>query len=125
MFRKRQPSPPTSRDAGAHGEAIARDYLEKKGYRFLAQNWRCKLGEIDLIMQDSDCRVFVEVRLRAPTSFGAGFETVSYQKQHKLKRAMLCYQQQESYWSNLRFDVVSIEEQAGQPPHIEHITNAF
>ncbi|MEX2054669.1 MAG: YraN family protein [Candidatus Andersenbacteria bacterium] len=125
MFRKAQPTPPTSRDAGSRGETLAREYLEKKGYRFLTQNWRCKLGEIDLLMQDGDDRVLVEVRLRAPTTYGAGFETVSYQKQKKLIRAAKFYQQKESYWGNLRFDVVSITEQRGQPPHIEHITAAF
>lgn len=63
----------------------------------MAANWLCKFGEIDLIMQDGSTRVFVEVKLRAPTSFGEGFETVTRQKQEKIIRAVKCYQQKEDY----------------------------
>lgn len=110
---------------GQAGEQIARRYLEQHGFRFITANWRCKVGEIDLIMQDGSTRVLVEVRLRKPTYYGTGYETVAWQKQQKLLRAARYYQQKEHYWRDLRFDVVSISQSDNQEPHIEHIKDAF
>jgi putative endonuclease len=110
---------------GNRGEAVARHYLERKGYEFIAANWAGKVGEIDLIMNDGTERVLVEVRLRRPTSFGAGFDTVAWQKQQKLIRIAKFYQQKERYWGDLRFDVVSITDYPDREPEIEHIENAF
>lgn len=121
----------TAREVGSQGETLARQYLERQGLRFLAANWRCKLGEIDLIMVEVSppVRVFVEVRLRRPTSYGAGHDTVAWQKQRKLLRTVRYYQQAESYWGNIRFDVVSITlpgtAAPGTAPIIEHIPHAF
>lgn len=110
---------------GSHGERIAREYLEQRGMRFVTANWRCRRGEIDLIMDDKDTRVMVEVRLRASTSYGEGFETVGYQKQKKLILTAQHYQQSTNYWGNIRFDVVSIIADIDKQPTIEHIPNAF
>lgn len=115
-------------ETGKIGEKIAREYLEDKGYQFLAANWQCKAGELDLIMYDpaDSCRVIVEVRLRQRTTYGEGDETVAYQKQKKLLRAAAWYQQKEKYWGNLRFDVVSIEVATSTlPPVVTHIPDAF
>lgn len=114
-----------TRALGFAGEALAREYLEAKGYVFVAANWSVKAGEIDLIMQDGDTRVLIEVRLRAPTGFGAGFDTVARQKQLKLIRTARWYQQKENYWGHLRFDVVSIIHAPESTPTIEHISHAF
>lgn len=116
---------PSKRAIGTRGEELARQYLEQQGMTFITANWLCKTGEIDLIMQDSDTRVFVEVRLRAPTSFGLGFETVAWQKQRKLIRTAKFYQQTHRYWGDIRFDVISIVDQPGKEPVIEHIPYAF
>lgn len=110
--------------AGKRGEDLARKFLEDKGYLFVTANWRCKAGEIDLIMQQGARLVFVEVRSRRPTSFGAGYETVAWQKQKKLLRAGKWYIQQVRWQGDARFDVVSIVDEAGQPA-IEHIEYAF
>lgn len=110
---------------GAFGENIARSYLEKQGLRFIIANWWCKLGELDLIMQDGYTRVFVEVRLRSSTQYGLGSETVAWQKQQKLMRAAQFYQQQEGYWDDVRFDVVSITMNDEDAPEVEHIKYAF
>jgi putative endonuclease len=115
----------TPRQVGSRGEEIARHYLEAKGYSFIAANWLSKTGEIDLIMQDGDCRVLVEVRLRAPTTYGDGYETVGWQKQRKLIKTAGYYQYKEKYWGDLRFDVISITDSRGQEPEIEHIEHAF
>lgn len=110
---------------GAAGELLARHYLEKKGWKHLASNWRCKVGEFDLVMQHGSTRVFVEVRLRQPTSFGEGLETIGWQKQRKLVRCAQFYQQKENYWGNCRFDVISISQPNNGEPTIIHIENAF
>src|SRR3989338_8886817 len=99
----------TTKKIGGWGEEKAQEYLEGKGYQFLAANWSCKAGELDLIMNDptdDNCRVIIEVRLRRRTSFGEGDETVAYQKQQKIIRTTKWYQQKEKYWGNIRFDVV-------------------
>lgn len=116
------------RERGQQGEQIAREYLEKKGYTFLEANWQCKAGELDLIMHDptDNCRVIVEVRLRKPTTYGEGDETVAWQKQKKIIRAVQWYQQKAKYWGNLRFDVVSIElTMPDKVPNVTHIPDAF
>ncbi len=110
---------------GKRGEQLACDFLQRKGLQLVATNWRCKLGEIDLIMQEGSTRAFVEVRLRSPTHFGEGYDTVAYEKQRKLIRAVKFYQQLEHYWGDIRFDVVSITADGDGKPIIEHIENAF
>ncbi len=110
---------------GAEGERIAKEFLEKAGLTFLVANWRCKVGEIDLIFNDGDMRVLVEVRTRSSTTFGDGDETVFVRKQKKLIRAAKYYQQKENYWGDMRFDVVSIVLSSGMEVTIEHIPDAF
>ncbi|HLC49255.1 MAG TPA: YraN family protein [Candidatus Andersenbacteria bacterium] len=110
---------------GSHGENIAKEFLEHLGLQFLQANWRCKMGEVDLIFQDKDERVFVEVRSRKETTFGEGLETVFFQKQKKLIKTAKYYQQKERYWGNIRFDVVSIVLTNDIAPTITHIPHAF
>lgn len=110
---------------GAQGERIAKEFLERAGLIYLHSNWKCKVGEIDLIFLDADIRVVVEVRTRSSTGFGDGAETVFTQKQKKLIRAAKYYQQKERYWGDIRFDVVSIILDTNTAPVITHITDAF
>lgn len=111
---------------GQRGEAAARHYLEDQGYHFVVANWKCKAGEIDVIMWAPDkTLVFVEVRTRRPTQFGLGYETVAGQKQRKLWRAARWYMAQANYWGDARFDVVSIVDDGSGSPEIEHIEYAF
>ncbi len=117
--------PALPRAIGDRGESLARDYLTQQGYMFITANWSCKAGEIDLIMQAGDTRVFVEVRLRRPTSYGAGADTVAWQKQQKLRKAAAWYMQTQDYWGNTRFDVISITDNQDTAPEIEHIPDAF
>lgn len=111
---------------GQRGENQARRHLEAKQYRFVTANWKCKAGEIDLIMEAPDeTLVFVEVRTRRPTQFGLGYETVAWQKQKKLIRAAKWYMQKARYFGDARFDVVSIVDDGLETPEIEHIEYAF
>lgn len=109
---------------GGWGEETARAYLERKGWGFITANWRCALGEIDLVMQDGATRVLVEVRLRQAGAYGAGEDTVGLRKQSRLRRSAALYQQQENYWDDIRIDVISIQVFDNSPPGIEHIEAA-
>lgn len=92
----------------AEDEACA--FLQKRGLRLVTRNYRCRLGEIDLIMQDRLSLVFVEVRCRKPSVFGTAVETVNVSKQRKLINTAMYYlqQQRSSEWQVCRFDVVAI-----------------
>lgn len=100
----------TTREQGAYTEDLACRFLERKGFKLIQRNFNCRLGEIDLIMQDSNYLVFVEVRYRKNNNFGSGVESVTYNKQQKLIKAASWYLQQYSKLNShpARFDVVSI-----------------
>lgn len=113
------------RKAGEFGERIACQYLKAKGLILLAKNWSCRAGEVDLVMQYGSTLVFVEVRLRRPTAYGEGLDTVAFEKQRKLIKTARFYQQKENYWGDIRFDVISIVTELGGAAKIEHIEDAF
>ncbi|MCX8015284.1 MAG: YraN family protein, partial [candidate division WOR-3 bacterium] len=70
---------------GQAGEKIAIKYLKKQGYKILAQNYRCPIGEIDIIAQDKEAIVFVEVKTRQSDYLTKPFESVGQKKQEKLR----------------------------------------
>ena len=70
---------------GTVGEQAALRYLEKQGFKLLHKNWKCKIGEIDLIFLDKEQLVFVEVKSRR-NSENLIFENITYLKQRKLRR---------------------------------------
>jgi len=111
---------------GEAAEALACTYLQQQGLTLIEQNYRCRGGEIDLIMSHSNSTVFVEVRYRRSTRFGSGAESVDYRKQQKLIHAAHHYLQQNPKQANkpARFDVVSIQMQ-GDTPSIDWIRDAF
>lgn len=108
---------------GAVAEEYACKYLRKQGLKLVARNFRCKLGEIDLIMQDNNELVFVEVRCRKNNNFGTSAESVTYSKQKKLLRAAEYYLSQLHDANKLcRFDVIAITSESNT---LEWIKNAF
>ena len=76
---------------GERHEREAEAFLKKSGLTLVARNWRCRLGEIDLIMKDGATLVFVEVRKRASERFGGAMASIGPQKQAKLQRAIGLY----------------------------------
>lgn len=72
-------------------EREAEAFLKKSGLTSVARNWRCRLGEIDLIMKDGATLVFVEVRKRGSERFGGAIASIGAQKQAKLRRAIGLY----------------------------------
>ncbi len=109
---------------GLHREEEARAYLTAQGLKWVESNYRCKMGEIDLIMRDGSTLVFVEVRARSGRDFGGALASVSYAKRQKiLKTASLYLVVKQLYDKEMvRFDVLSLE---GIPPQISWIKNAF
>lgn len=110
---------------GGSGEKLAAAHLRKNGYEIIALNWRCRLGEIDLIAKCGDALVICEVKTRRSLRFGSPLEAITPAKQAKLRRLG------EYYWSfntdrslTVRFDAVSIL-QNGAKIEIDHIENAF
>jgi putative endonuclease len=101
-------------ETGQKMENLACQYLKKKGLRLLLQNYRCKMGEIDLIMQDNDYLVFIEVRYRRQASHGSSLESIHYAKQVKLIRTAEYYllTHHLSMNCNARFDIVAIDGKA-------------
>ncbi len=113
-----------SRKMGALAEQDACDYLVKQGLQWVASNYSCRLGEIDLIMRDKTYLVFVEVLARASNAFGGALASVSYSKQKKLLKTASLYLLANQLYDKqpIRFDVVSME---GEPTSISWIKNAF
>ena len=113
-------------ERGKWGEAFALEFLKKKGYTAVAEGYRSRFGEIDLIVKNRDFLVFVEVKLRKNASFALAREYVGYQKQRKLRATASLWLASHSTQLQPRFDVIEIykpEETA--KPQIVHIENAF
>ena len=114
--------------SGAWGEALAADYLRKKHYKLLAANYRCRFGEIDLIVQDRKYLVFVEVKLRKSANFAQALEYVDRRKQDKIRITASMYLAQNPTQLQPRFDVIEIYAPEGtdtKRPEIYHLEDAF
>ena len=113
---------------GAWGEALAAKFLEKKRYKLITTNYRCRMGEIDLIVADKKHLVFVEVKLRKTDKFAQALEFVDQHKQERLRTTAALYLAK--YPTNLqpRFDVIEIYAPDGTAtvdPKIYHLEDAF
>ena len=114
------------RETGALGEKLARDFLEKRGYRIIETNYRCPEGEIDIVAQHQDTLVIIEVRTKKSLKFGSPEESTTPTKMKRLSTLAACYGQAHS---NLpaawRIDIMAIELGArGDLLRIEQIENA-
>ena len=113
-------------DLGRRGEQLAAIYLSELGHVVLDRNWRCALGEVDLITRDGDDTVFVEVKTRSSRAFGHPFEAITDQKLARLRRlAGQWCAQQTSRPGPIRIDAVSVIVPKGQTPDIEHLRRVF
>jgi putative endonuclease len=112
---------------GRAAEQQARSHLEQQGLRLLAQNWACRVGELDLVMLDGDTVVFVEVRYRKHAGWGGALESVDARKRGKLSAAAQFFLQQEPRWAKhpCRFDVVAMSPSAQPSERLNWIQNAF
>jgi putative endonuclease len=110
---------------GAIAESMAREFLQQQGLSFISQNYRCTMGELDLIFKDQKQLVIVEVKNRKNTHFGTPAEWVTASKQHKIILATQHYLANHKQLCGLsvRFDVVGILNLNRHS--IEWIKNAF
>ena len=94
---------------GARGERMATAWYEHNGYTVVARNWRCDVGEIDLVVRRGSLLVIAEVKTRASDRFGVPAHAVGIAKQRKLRRlAAVWLATTGAYYDEVRFDVVSI-----------------
>jgi putative endonuclease len=116
-----------STGVGQKAEEAAAKFLIEKGFKLLDQNYRCHLGEIDLIMHDQRTLVFVEVKSRSSNKFGPAALAVNPKKQMRIIRVAQRYIQEKGYkeqTQNIRFDVVGLDNFPDEPL-IQHYQNAF
>ncbi len=114
--------------SGAWGEALAAEYLRKKHYTLVAAGYRCRFGEIDLIVKNRKYLVFVEVKLRKSADFAQAREFVDRRKQDRVTVTASMYLSQNPTKLQPRFDVIEIYAPEGvrtEKPQICHLEDAF
>ena len=113
---------------GAWGESLAAAFLQKKRYKLLATGYRCRFGEIDLIVSNRKYIVFVEVKLRKSDGFAGAMEFVDQRKQNRIRTTAEIYLSQNPTALQPRFDVVEVYAPLGvdtPKPEINHLEDAF
>ena len=109
---------------GKKGEALATNYLKNKGYKIIANNYKTKIGEIDIIAEINNTIVFVEVKSRISSAFGDPLEAINYHKQQKIRNVATYFLKSKGLFdANCRFDAIAVlgDDEAS----IRHIENAF
>jgi putative endonuclease len=118
---------PSTHAVGQNGEDVARAWLEDRGYQFIARNWRCQAGELDLVMRHGDVIVFVEVKARHGSGAGRASESVSRTQVRRILNAGEWYMQTNADLEGLfwRCDIVAITWYPEDSPSIAHFENAI
>jgi putative endonuclease len=110
---------------GPRGEDAAADAYRRRGYRVVARNWRCRLGELDLVLDRRGVLVFCEVKSRRASVFGAGYEAVTARKQAKVRALAQAFLQASGERPRaIRFDVASVQVRSGRST-VEVFEDAF
>lgn len=119
--------PPDRRRAlGVAGERLVADWYTGRGLEVVDRNWRCRDGELDLVVRADRTIVFCEVKTRTSTAFGAPVEAVTRAKQRRLRRlAGRWLDETGAHGANLRFDVASVLWPPGGEPTVNVIEAAF
>jgi putative endonuclease len=115
------------RGLGMFGEDLAARHLAAAGYELLARNWRCSLGEIDLVALDGRTAtlVVVEVRTRRGDALGSPEESLTPRKQARLIALAEAYVEANSWPGTWRIDVVAVElDRSGRLRRVDHYENA-
>ena len=113
-------------DVGQWAENLALEYLEKQGLNPLDRNFRAKFGELDIIMEDGGCVVFVEVRYRASEHYGGPLASITRTKQRRLIKAASAFLKKNASLAQrpCRFDVVAVGG-SREEPAIRWVAKAF
>ncbi|WP_125153748.1 YraN family protein [Clostridium rectalis] len=116
-----------NKNIGNLGESLAEDFLLKNNYKIIIKNFKCKLGEIDIISKKNNYICFIEVKARLQYFYGAPREAVNYRKQQKIRKVAQVYILKNQFHKfNYRFDVIEIIFNRDLMDFtINHIKNAF
>lgn len=106
---------------GSSAERRAEAFLVQQGLTLVARNFRCRMGEIDLIMRDSATLVFVEVRQRRHAAFGGALESIDHHKQRKLTACAEVYLSRLPRLPPCRFDVVLLQGKQPEPLWLQNV----
>lgn len=94
---------------GAEGEDLSAAWYEARGYEVVARNWRCRDGELDLVLHRGGTMVFCEVKTRSSLAFGSPLEAVTPVKQRRIRRLAAAWlRQRGGHASDVRFDVAAV-----------------
>lgn len=110
---------------GRRGELAVARFLREKGYEILSANYRCRLGEIDIIAEDERYICFIEVKARSENSRYAPADAVDFGKRKKLIATAQLYLAQYPTGKQPRFDVAEVFVKKGEVKKIHHIKNAY
>ena len=118
----------SKKQIGRLGEEIAVLFIQNLGYHLVSQNWRCQIGEIDIIAQEHDTLVFIEVKSRLfHHRFGAAKESITIRKQQKIRTLAKTYLSiHHKFDHKIRFDCITVEwNDCFEVPNIQHLKAAF
>jgi putative endonuclease len=111
---------------GSLGEDAAARRYRDRGYRVMARNWRCSIGELDLVLTRGDTLVFCEVKARRGSGFGGGWEAVTARKQQKLRALAQTFLLTHRLSPQaVRFDVASVLVRPAGSVQVELFEDAF
>ena len=115
-----------SGSVGRQAEKLALDHLKAQGLDEITRNFRCRMGEIDLVMMHDDCLVFAEVRFRNQNSYASAAGSVDHHKQRKIIRTAAAFLGRHPQYSNcsVRFDVIGLDK-SGDQTSLRWIRDAF
>ncbi len=112
-------------DFGVKGESLAKDYLQRKGYKILKTNFRIGNAEVDIIAEEKKQIVFVEVKTRHQSRFGNPEIAVNREKRNNMKRVARAYISINNVQGQVRFDIISIVKKQNKETEITHFEDAF
>lgn len=111
---------------GRRGEDLAVRYLQQTGLVLLDRNWRCRDGELDLVLTDGARLVVCEVKTRTGAGFGLPAEAVDEAKARRIRKLThIWLSHYRIPWCDLRFDILSIIWPPGGRPRVQHLKDAF
>jgi putative endonuclease len=108
------------------GERAAKRHLKRAGLKFLTANFRTERGEVDLILRDEDCLVFVEVKTRSSEEWSRPARAVDAERRRRLTRTALDYLRLlNNPLVKIRFDIVEVLLENGRVNEVRHLPNTF
>jgi putative endonuclease len=111
---------------GTAGESVATGYLRRAGMRIIARNWRCPIGELDIVAADGRELVFCEVKTRRSTAYGLPAEAVTPGKAGRIRAMAVRWRHDHGIPPcPTRFDIVAVLWPRGAAPTVRHLVGAF